>query len=196
MYKRQGNTLVFCIIRKVCRIISELILFIKILISTIFLFSFISKIFTFTKFLNVFSSLGFNKYFSFIAAILILSLEALVSLLIIFKKTSFYGEVILFFLILSFFITAIYSQIKRLQISCNCFGELSDEKLGKSTYPRIVFLFILLNLLFFSKIEVGITTYSFEKNFMLCFASINIMILYYLSKNFKKLTTLRRIPKS
>ncbi|AWE08386.1 hypothetical protein DCE79_13670 [Lysinibacillus sp. 2017] len=117
-------------------------------------------------------------------------------MLIIFKKTSFYGEVILFFLILSFFITAIYSQIKRLQISCNCFGELSDEKLGKSTYPRIVFLFILLNLLFFSKIEVGITTYSFEKNFMLCFASINIMILYYLSKNFKKLTTLRRIPKS
>lgn len=179
-----------------CKLIAELVLFTKILISTIFLFSFISKLFTFKQFQNVFFSFGFNNNFSFIAAIFILALEILVSSLIIFKRTSIFGEVILFFLILSFFISALYSQIKRLQISCNCFGELSDEKLGKSTYPRIIFLFILLSFIFLCKIEIGITTYSFEKKFMLLFSSINIMVFYYLSKNYKKLITIRRILKT
>ncbi|MDP4085006.1 MAG: hypothetical protein Q8934_10390 [Bacillota bacterium] len=167
-------------------------IFIQIFISMLFLFSTFSKIISFNKFKNVFYYLGFNNVFSVTGATFILTCESLVSILIIFKSTFTYGITILIFLVLSFLFAAIYSQFKNLDIKCNCFGELTDEKLGKSTYIKIIFLTTLFLILIINNKNVGILEMPFETTIYLVFSSLNIMFLYFLLNSFIKFLILRR----
>jgi hypothetical protein len=170
----------------------DIIYFFQILISTIFLFSFGSKVLTFNQFKSVFSSLGFTKVFPQLFAVFILICEFSVSLLIVFKSTYLYGEIMLLFLILSFLFTTIYSQYKKLKIKCNCFGGFADENLGKSTYIRILFLSILLCILTLSNIKVGIEDIALNTTINLILSSVNILFLYFLINSFITMFLIRR----
>lgn len=171
----------------------EIYLFILVFTSIVFLFSFVAKLFTFNQFIKVFVSLGFNKIFSLLCAMFILSCEVLVSVLLLFRSTNFWGELILLFLILSFLFSTVYSQIKNLTIKCNCFGKLMDDNLGKSTYFRILVLLILFSTSTFSHNKVGITDIPADVIVNLILASINLMLIYFLSSAFIKYISIRKV---
>ena len=170
----------------------EIIFLTQIFICTIFLFSAISKLISFNRFKNVFYYLGFNDVVSLIGATIILTSEFLASIFIIFKSTFTYAITLLIFLVLSFLFATIYSQSKKLDIKCNCFGELIDEKLGKTTYIKILFLTILLSILIINGNSVGILEMPFETTIYLIFSCLNIMFLYFLLNSFIKFFLLRK----
>lgn len=163
-----------------------IIFFTQIFICTIFLFSAISKLINFNRFKIIFYSFGFNEVISLIGATIILTAEILVSILIIFKSSFTYAIAILFFLILSFLFATIYSQFKKIDIKCNCFGELTDEKLGKTTYIKILFLTTLFSILITNGHSVGILEIPFEITMYLILSSINLMFIYFLLNSFIK----------
>ncbi|WP_367591152.1 MauE/DoxX family redox-associated membrane protein [Heyndrickxia shackletonii] len=170
----------------------EIFYFIQIFTSIIFLFSSVSKLFTLSQFINVFQSLGFNKTFSLFCAISTFLLEFSVSVFIVFKSTVSIGMIILILLIFAFLGTTIYSQIKSLKIKCNCFGNLMEDNLGKSTYYRIFFLLILFFSLTFSQNYIGITEISDTITINFVLSSINLMLFYFLFNAFGRLILMNR----
>lgn len=170
----------------------ELYLFSVIFTSILFFISFITKFFNIKKFIEVFISLGFKKKYSSILAKFILFCELLVSIFVLFKSTNLLGGIILLFLILCFLLATIYSQIKNLKIICNCFGQFTDDHLGKSTYFRIGILITLFLILIFSPYRVGIIDMPLDVTLNLFLSGVNLMLIYFLLIAFYKYIFIRK----
>ena len=165
-------------------------------ISLLFLVSFVSKLVRFNDFKSVFLSIGFNNRLSLFGAGIILLLEILVAVLIVFKSTTGYGQFLLLFLILTFIFTTLYSQLKKLKIKCNCFGAITNENLGMTTYVKnSILLLLLLYISIGQRDNVGIEDFSIEVIIHLLIASINVILIYFLLSSFINLVLLRRSPK-
>ncbi|MEX3624948.1 MauE/DoxX family redox-associated membrane protein [Viridibacillus arvi] len=100
----------------------------------------VSKLLNLSSFRETLLELGvFKKLAAFISFGVPL-LELLIVISLVFKQTQYIGLSTLLILCVAFTCVTLYSIKLSKKIKCNCFGSLSDEKIGLNTFTHIILL--------------------------------------------------------
>lgn len=112
---------------------------ISIFLSTILIYSFISKFLSYKDFKKTIEKLGFPKF----TAWFVMAAEIVIAVLLLIDSVRQIGKLGALLLFLSFYFVAGLSLYKKLDVTCNCFGKASEEKLGWGTIWKVTPLFVL-----------------------------------------------------
>ncbi|WP_055106950.1 MauE/DoxX family redox-associated membrane protein [Paenibacillus ihumii] len=112
---------------------------VAIFLSTILIYSFISKLLSYQDFKKTIDKLGFPQF----TAWFVMTVEIIAAAMLLIDPLRQAGQAGAVLLFLSFYFAAGVSIYKKLDVTCNCFGKASEEKLGWGTMLRNTPLFLL-----------------------------------------------------
>ncbi|MGG0284277.1 MauE/DoxX family redox-associated membrane protein [Peribacillus butanolivorans] len=142
-----------------------LITFLMILLTT----SSLSKFFSLKSFNTTLNKIGFSKKLAGILSYFVPLAEITIVVLMVSPNTQQVAFLSVILLSLAFTSITVYTmKFRKVNINCNCFGSLTEERLGPRTFLHIILLviptvIILFNgennkgILNFSKLEIGYT---------------------------------------
>ncbi|MNZ92647.1 hypothetical protein D3C78_1116790 [compost metagenome] len=104
--------------------------------------------------------------------------ELLACILLLIPSIQLYGQ-LLILLLLASFIWASWRARGR-SVDCNCFGGIVGEQFGRMTYLRIVVIFILNMVLFFTTSNIALLEFSLIEMISAILTSIGIIVIYSL----------------
>ncbi|MGE6963868.1 MauE/DoxX family redox-associated membrane protein [Bacillus thuringiensis] len=158
----------------------NIVAFIQVFLAIIFIISAITKLFSLKSFQHTLHTLGFSfknqKLFSW----LIPSLELIISMLIFTESTRFIAEIVVILLLLAFSTAVVKAVLTGKKVNCNCFGSLTDDKIGWKTIVHIL-LILLLDVWLITTPEVSnLYSASLEEIVSSIALSLGIFITYVL----------------
>ncbi|MFK5710824.1 hypothetical protein [Lysinibacillus boronitolerans] len=86
----------------------------------------------------------------------------------------------------SFICVVLYSLKKSQKVKCNCFGNLTEEKIGINTFIHIVLLIIPTLYILFSEEKLLILKHSFTEVGYAIFLNVGLFMAYILISSMKK----------
>lgn len=143
-----------------------------------------SKFFFLKSFRITIHNLGLSSRLAFFLSILIPLLECIIAILLISPRMEKLSEFSLVSLLLIFLIVVVYSLSKNKKVSCNCFGNLSEEKMGYQTIIRILLLLSLNILLIWKNNDFILINYSLIDLISMFLISFGIIIIYLFGQAF------------
>ncbi|MGG3280293.1 MauE/DoxX family redox-associated membrane protein [Paenibacillus solani] len=114
-------------------------LVVSVVLATLLCYSFIAKIVSYSEFKSTIQQLSFPLFFAWMA----IAAEGLVAVLLVVDYTRQMGQFAAMLLFLTFYGVASLAIYRKLNVSCNCFGKSSEEKLGWGTISKVTPLFLL-----------------------------------------------------
>jgi len=114
-------------------------LVVSIALATLLIYSFITKTLSYQNFKTTIQQLKFPSYFTW----LVVAAEGIIAVLLLVDFTRQIGQFAAMLLFLSFYAVAGLAITKKLNVSCNCFGKSSEEKLGWGTIWKVTPLLLL-----------------------------------------------------
>ena len=145
----------------------------------------ISKLLNLSSFKETLFEIGFSKKLSTILIYIVPSVELLIVILLIFKQTQYVGLFSTLILCLAFICVTLYSLKSSKKIKCNCFGSLTEEKLGVNTFAHITLLIIPVLYILFSKESKYILSYSFSEIGYATLLNMGLVMVYILISSMK-----------
>lgn len=136
----------------------------------------ISKLFALKSFKNTIQLIGIPNYFSLYISVVIPIIEILIVFLLISEVTLYFGLVSILTLSFIFFAVSLYSMKLDKEIKCNCFGNLTNEKLGLKTFTHILLLVIPTIILL--KTKINLLTFPIFEILDALFLNIGVFIIY------------------
>ncbi|WP_371321715.1 MauE/DoxX family redox-associated membrane protein [Robertmurraya korlensis] len=166
-----------------------MLIYTQIFLSLVFLISGTIKVLEYSNFKTTISKIGFkNKYLTLVSSGVVF-IELLISGLILFNQTRLLASLIITILTSVFFYLSIKMIINGKSIDCNCFGSISEEKLGFNTIIKSLILFILCIIQFINKEPSGIEIASYRTILDAISSSIGIMCIYLLLVSYNNLSS-------
>ncbi|KMJ56906.1 hypothetical protein AB685_19495 [Bacillus sp. LL01] len=163
------------------------ILAIIFLASTFFISS-VSKLNSRESFYKTLHTLGFHaKYNSFIFYMIVLS-EMLISIFIIFSVSRMYAHLLIYLLLIIFIYVFYLVRKSGRDVNCNCFGDLTEERIGKFTLIKIGILFILNTSVWLYSVDATITSYPITIVIEMFSIATGIWLLYFLLISYRKVS--------
>ncbi|KOR76597.1 MauE/DoxX family redox-associated membrane protein [Paenibacillus solani] len=111
----------------------------SLILATLLCYSFLAKIVSYSDFKATIQELKFPQFFAW----LVIAAEGLGAILLVVDYTRLIGQVAVMLLFLTFCGVAGLAIYRKLNVSCNCFGKSSEEKLGWGTISKVTPLFLL-----------------------------------------------------
>lgn len=152
----------------------------KVFVATVFIISGFAKITTHRQFKQTLGTF-FGQRFILPLSYAVPIVEILSASLVLFQATVMYGLILIIILCLSFIVLTWKALRTGEEIKCHCFGNLNDEKFGKTTYLKNGLL-ITLSLAVLIMTDQGIQTndYTTSDWVSMVLSSAGILIMHAL----------------
>ncbi|GKU77800.1 MauE/DoxX family redox-associated membrane protein [Paenibacillus sp. L3-i20] len=158
-------------------------LIVSIVLATLLLYSFMAKVIAYQDFKTTIEQLKFPLFFTW----LVVAAEGIIVVLLVLDFTQFVGQVAAMLLFLSFYAVAGLAIYKKLNVSCNCFGKASEEKLGWGTMWKITPLFLLTVIGLIADHSLSLTSMNPTEIISCIGLTIGVLNMYLMLKNRKLL---------
>ncbi|WP_028594298.1 MauE/DoxX family redox-associated membrane protein [Paenibacillus assamensis] len=152
---------------------------ITILLSTMFLYSSLAKLVGYGGFKETVVKLQYPQWLAGVVIVM----EMLASVLLLFKQTHLIGELIVLGMILAFYFVAGQAIWKKINVSCNCFGEATAEPLGWETMIRLTPLLLAASVMLVTDSFIPIVEWKLVDTVSLVFLMIGTITLSSLWNN-------------
>ncbi|GAA0372899.1 MauE/DoxX family redox-associated membrane protein [Bacillus horti] len=162
------------------------ILFSRIFLSILFFFSALLKIVDKQNFINTIKDIGIRKELLSLAFGTLIIFEIIASILLWINSLVVFGLSLVYLLSIIFLFQTVKIIRSEEEVQCNCFGSLTDEKLGYSTLIRI-FIILSVNTYLIININSMNSTFSLSEIFSYTTTSLGLIMLYSLLHTYTSL---------
>lgn len=170
--------------------------FIHVFIVVCFAVSGVSKLFTIESFRKTLAALEFipKKIINTITVAFPL-IEIVTAILLMVNNFVILGLYIVLGMLASFALVAFRTLIAKREVKCNCFGGITDERIGASTIMKIVILTILATFLLMNlEVTDGLFTNGYWSFAIMFMDSLLLLTLFFLIERLK--TYIKKINNS
>lgn len=159
----------------------SLIMFTQIFLATIFFISSISKLISRYSFMETLADVGLKNKLIPTVSWLFPIVELISAALLLVESLRLIGQLIMLCMLTGFIFLSIRAmRTDNKKISCNCFGELTQESIGIATLLRSIILTICLVPLFFIRKATGLYQLGPMELTAALFCSLGILMFYSL----------------
>ncbi|SMF92191.1 Methylamine utilisation protein MauE [Paenibacillus uliginis N3/975] len=158
-------------------------LVVSVALATLLLYSSIAKTLSYQDFKTTIQQLKFPLYFTW----LVVAVEGIIAVLLVLDFTQQIGHFAAMLLFLSFYVVAGLAIYKKLNISCNCFGKSSEEKLGWGTIWKVTPLLLLALIGLSVDRSLALTSMNLTEMISCVGLTVGILNMYFMLKNRKLL---------
>lgn len=152
-------------------------------LATLLLYSSVAKMLSYQYFKTTIQQLKFPSFFTW----LVIAAEVIIAVLLVLDFTQQIGQFAAMLLFLSFYVVAGLAIHKKLNVSCNCFGKSSEEKLGWGTIWKVTPLLLLTLIgLSFGR-SLSLASMNMTEMISCVGLTVGILNMYILLKNKKLL---------
>ncbi|GKU78186.1 MauE/DoxX family redox-associated membrane protein [Paenibacillus sp. L3-i20] len=158
-------------------------LVVSVALATLLLYSFVAKIAAYPDFKTTIEQLKFPLFFTWI----VVATEGIIAAMLVVDYTRLIGQIAAMLLFLSFYAVAGLAIYKNLNVSCNCFGKSSEEKLGWGTMWKITPLLLLTLIGLFVDHSSSLASVNLTETISCIGITIGLLNMYLMLKNRKLL---------
>lgn len=154
-------------------------LVVSLVLATLLCYSFIAKVLAYSEFKSTIQQLKFPLSFTWLAV----AAEGIIAILLVVDYTRQIGLFAAMILFLTFYGVTGLALYRKLNVSCNCFGKSSEEKLGWGTIWKVTPLLLLTIIGVSVDHSRSLTSMDLTEVISCIGLSIGILNMYIMLKN-------------